>query len=189
MNRMHWIAVGGLIGGLVLLGFGGWQFLLRPLGAAYEAKVAEKAVAEEKLKDTKSKAAQFERFQAEAENVRRDLDFYSRRLDSQLSSAELYTLVDSLGHSLNLENWSYEFKIRDKAKGAGADLDETYVKVKFKADLDQTGRLLNACLNQARIVVPDFMVLERTDDPSGTYHETLNGTIEMRVFTSTSGAK
>jgi Tfp pilus assembly protein PilO len=189
MNRMHWIAVGALIGGLGLIGFAGWQFLLRPLGAAYDAKVAEKATAEEKLKDTKSKAAQYERFQAEAENVRRDLDFYNRRLDAQMPLAELYSLIETLINSLNLKEASAEFKLRGKAIGAGADLDETGIKIKFKADLEQTGAFLNACLSQSRIIVPDFMVLERLDDPAGAYHETLSAVVDLRVFTSTTGAK
>lgn len=189
MNRMHWIAVGGLIVGLVLLGFAGWQFLLHPLDIAYEAKLAEKTTAEEKLKETKSRAAQFERFQAEAENVRRDLEFYTRRLDPQFPASELYSLVGSLGNSLNLSDWSYEVKPRDKSKTGGSDLDEVFVRMKFKADLEQTGRLLNACLGQSRIVVPDTLVLLRVDDPNGFYRETVDAVLEMRVFISSMSAK
>lgn len=189
MNRMHWIAVGGLIGGLVLIAFGGWQFLLRPLGAAYESKVAEKIAAEEKLKETKSRAAQFEKFQAEAENVRRDLEFYNRRLAAQMPATELYAMVDELGHSLNLKDYTYEVKPREKAKNAGADMDETGLKLRFKADLEQTGRLLNACLAQTRILVPDAIVLDRQNDPNGRFDDTLSAIFDLRVFTSSQAAK
>lgn len=187
MNRMHWIAVGSLAGGLILLVVLCFQFLIKPLGADYEAKVAAKADLEQQLATTKQRAAQFEKFKAQAENVRRDLDFYSRRLDPDLPADELYTMVDGLGHSLNFNNWSFEAKKRERTKLPGVSLDEVEVKARFNSDFDRVGKLLNLCLSQTRLIVPDSMTLTKVDDPSGVYRETLKAEVTVKVLVSPEG--
>jgi len=189
VNRMHWIAVGGLVGGLVLVLGLGWQFLVRPLSAEYDAKVAQKADLESQLATTKQRAAQFEKFKAEAENVRRDLDFYSRRLDPDLPAAELYTLVDGLGHALNFSTWSFEPQPRGKTKLPGLNLDEVEVKAKFTTDFERLGKLFNLCVSQVRLIVPNTFILKRAVDSNGAYHDTLTAELVFKVLVSPAEAK
>lgn len=189
MNRLHWIAVGGLVGGLLLVLGLGWQFLLRPLGAEHAAKVAEHEQLVKQLAHTKAQAAQFEKFKAQAENVRRDLDFYSRRLDPDLPASELYTLVDGLGHSLNLGTWTFEAKVRAKTKVPSLTLDEVEVRAKFTADFDRLGQLVNSMVSQTRLLVPESFTLTRYADASGSFTDTLNADLIFKVFVSPSEAK
>jgi Tfp pilus assembly protein PilO len=186
---MHWIAVGGLAGGLVLIIGLGWQFLLRPLGAAYEAKLAEHATLEKQLEHTKKQAAQFEKFKAQAENVRRDLDFYSRRLDPDLPAAELYSLIDGLGNSFNFGSWTFEAKPREKTKLAGLNLDEVEVTTRFEADFERLGRFLNLSVSQVRLLVPETMRLVRITDAAGLYAQTVTVELVTKVLVSPAEAK
>jgi Tfp pilus assembly protein PilO len=181
---MHWIAVGGLVGGLVLILVLGWQFLLRPLGTEYDAKLAQKTDLEGQLATTKQRAAQFEKFKAEAENVRRDLDFFSRRLDPDLPAAELYTLVDGLGHALNFSLWKFEAKPRARTKLPGLTLDEVEVKASFNSDFERLGKILNLGVNQVRLIVPDSFVLTSLNDKDATYRETFSADLFLKVLVS-----
>lgn len=184
MNRMHWIAVGGLAGGLVLVLFLGWQFALKPLSLEHDAKVAEHETLVKQLENTKKQAAQFEKFKAQAENVRRDLDFYSRRLDPDMPAAELYTMVDALGHSFNFGAWAFEAKPREKTKTAGLNLDEVELTAKFTTDFDRLGRLINLCVGQIRLIVPEALRLVRIEDGEGLFADTLTAELTFKVFVS-----
>jgi hypothetical protein len=184
---MHWIAVGSLAAGLILVLVLGWQFMIKPLGAEYEAKVAAKADLEAQLATTKQRAAQFEKFKAQAENVRRDLDFYSRRLDQDLPTDELYTMVDGLGHSLNFNNWSFETKKRDKTRLPGVSLDEVEVTARFNSDFEGVGKLLNLCVGQVRLLIPDSLTLTKFEDPRGVFRETLKAEVVIKVLVSPAG--
>lgn len=187
MNRMHWITVGSLAGGLILVLVLGWQFLLKPLSLAYDEKVAAKAELENQLTITKQRAAQFEKFKAEAENVRRDLDFYSRRLDPALPAAELYTLVDGLGHSFNFTTWNFEAAKRGKSKLPGVGLDEVEIRARFATDFERLGQMLNLSVSQTRILVPDYLKLDRKVDNTGAYLDTLNADLVLKVVLSPEG--
>ena len=182
-QRMQWIVIGGLVLCLGFVVFGAWKFLLVPLADAYDAKIAEKTVVEEKLRVTKQRALQFEKFQAEAENVRRALEFYSDRLNPELKYQELLSLVDGLGHSLNLTDWSFERDARGKSKLAGlGSMDEIEVRVKFKADANHLGRFLNACLMAKRLVCPDSISIRKLEDPNGTFAETLDAAVKLKIY-------
>ncbi len=191
MNRLHWITVGGLGLGLVLLLAGSYRLLIHPLAAAYDDKVAEKKAAEDKLADTQLKAAQLEKFRAEAENVRRDLDFYSRRLDDPLNYFQTDTLVRSLADEYNLAGWSEVIESVGSTTHNMADSAAGYkVTVKYKADLDHTGRFLNSCVQQARIIVPKTLSLKRlSDDQDGAYHNTVDVTLVPEIKNGAGGKK
>lgn len=184
MNRLHWIAIGGMVGGLVLVLVLGWQFLLKPLGVEREAKLVEHAELVKQLEHTKAQAAQFEKFKAQAENVRRDLDFYSRRLDPDFPATELYSLVSGLGNGFNLANWSYEVKERTKTKTAGLNLDEVDVRARFNSDFERVGRFMNVIVSQTRLLVPETFILNRLNDTSGIFVDTLSADITFKVFVS-----
>jgi Tfp pilus assembly protein PilO len=189
MTRLHWIAVGGLIGGLVLVFVLGWQFLLRPLGAEHTAKLVEHEQLVKQLEHTKAQAAQFEKFKAQAENVRRDLDFYSRRLDQDLAATELYTIVEGLGRRLGIQDWSYTAKERAKTKVPGLTLDEIEVVARFGGDFERFGQLINSMVEETRLIVPEFFALNRRTGGTETYVDTLAGDITFRIFISPQEAK
>jgi len=177
MNRMHWAVVGGTALGLVAGLFMGWRFLIKPLEVKRQEKLADKAQLEDKLKETKQRAAQYEKFQAEAENVRRDLEFYSRRLDDPLSKEQLYAEVASLVKSLNLKNPGYGIEDKPDPKMAKQEVTLTY-----SGDLDQTGQLLNACVSQPNIVMPLSLELVRNEDANGIFRESLGAKFVFAVL-------
>ncbi len=184
MKRLHWIVVGGMAAGLLLLLGLGWHFVLRPIGAEHAAKLVELADLQSQLETTKKRAAQFEKFKAEAENVRRDLDFYIRRLDPDLSSAELYTLVNGIGNSFNLKGWSFSSQPRAKTKTSGLNLDEVEVRAKFESDFERLGLLLNLMVSQVRPLVPETLLVNRVPDSAGLFLDTLNVDLVFKVFLS-----
>jgi Tfp pilus assembly protein PilO len=184
MNRLHWIAVGGLALGLGLVGFAGWRFLLTPLAAERAAKLAEKEAAVAKLQEAKRRANQFEKFKAEAENVRRDLDYYTRRLDPSLPVTEVFNQLEELGNSFNFLEWSFDVKARAKTKTKGLDLDDVLVKASFKADYDRLGQFLNAAANRRRLFVAEAINIQRLIDADGVYRNTLKADLDLRVYVS-----
>jgi Tfp pilus assembly protein PilO len=184
MNKMHWAVVGGLAAGFVVFVFLGWHFKIQVLEQQRDDKLAEKQALEQKLEETKERAAQFEKFQAEAENVRRDLEFYSRRLDDPLDKEQLYAEVGGLIQSLNLR--TAVDTIEDKSD---ATKSKQEVTLSYNADLDKTGQLLNACVSQPNIVLPVSLELIRLDDPNGVYRETVGVKFVFDVLSGLKGAK
>jgi Tfp pilus assembly protein PilO len=168
MNRMHWVVVGGMAAGLVALLFMGWHFKIQDLDRQRDDKLVEKQQLEDKLQETKQRAAQFEKFQAEAENVRRDLEFYSRRLDDPLDQEQLYSEVLGLIQSLNLKLATATLENKSDATKSKQE-----VTLNYTGDLDQTGQLLNACVSQSNIVLPVSLELIRQDDSTGYYRESI----------------
>lgn len=189
MNRTHWITVGGLVAGLGLLLGLGWQFALRPQKLAYEQALKEKADLEAKLKEARARAAQFEKFKSEAENVRRDLDFYLRRLDPNLPQSELYSLLDGIGHSFNFPDWNFSTAERVKSTTAKLDLDQVEVVAKFTSDYETLGQFINLCISQVRLLVPEGLLLTRQVDSEGLYKKTLDAQVTLRVFVSSPKGK
>ncbi|HXB98320.1 MAG TPA: hypothetical protein VNZ54_09715 [bacterium] len=184
MNRMHWAVVGGLAAGLVAVLFLGWHFKIQQLDRDRDALLDQKQTLEDKLQETKQRAAQFEKFQAEAENVRRDLEFYSRRLDDPLDKEQLYAEVGGLVQALNLVNVTT--LVEDKSD---ATKSKQEVTLNYTGDLDQTGQLLNACVSQSNIVLPVSIDLSRVEDPNGYYRESLTGKFIFDVLSGLKGTK
>lgn len=186
MNKQLMVVIGGMAGGLVLVGWAGWQFVLRPAAAAITALEADRDAASEKLNDTKAKAMQYEKFQAEAENIRRDLVFVSQRLNPDFPEAEYVRLVQGLVSAENPRDWSVTFKPpkegnRAKTKASGLDLDEREFSVKFRGDYENLGRLLNTAVQQTRMVSPEKVVIKPVNDDEG--RQTIEATVDMKVFT------
>lgn len=184
MSRTHWIIVGVMAAGLVGCVFLGWRYLIQPQQAAYEAKVAEKADAEAKLKEAKERAAQFEKFQAEAENVRRDLEFYTRRLDEPLNREQLQATLDSMVNTFNLRNTTTDFETKPKGSG-----ESTLVKLTFQGDLDHVGRLMDACVGQQHIFLFGDMDLRSQVDSSNDYRNSLAAEVNLEVLAGSPGGK
>jgi hypothetical protein len=187
MNRLHWIVVGALGLGLGALLFTGWRFAIHPMDEAYAAKVDEKAQLESKLSDAKLRAAQYEKFQAEAENVRRDLEFYSRRLDEPLDTEELYGTLMAIMDSLQMRRTQgAEIETKVDAK-TGHEVHT--VTMEFYSDLDRLGRLLNNCITQQHIFLPSTLELTRYEDPDGQFRDTIKVKLVMDVLSGARGGK
>ena len=186
MNRMHWILVGALGAGMAAMVVLGWRFAIHPMDEAYDAKVAEKATLDSKLSEDKERAAQFEKFQAEAENVRRDLEFYSRRLDEPLDREQLYGTLQSLAGGLSLRVTKFEVESKANPKGGG---ELQSINLEFEGDLERLGRLLDACVSQQHIFLPNSVELTRLDDPDGQFRNTVKVKLMMDVLSGARGAK
>jgi Tfp pilus assembly protein PilO len=184
MNRMHWAVIGGLAAGLVAVLFLGWHFKIQQLERDRDAALATKAALEDKLQETKQRAAQFEKFQAEAENVRRDLEFFSRRLDDPLDKEQLYAEIGGLVQTLNLKQ--VVLAVADKSDTTKSKQEVT---LNYFGDLDRTGQLLNDCVSQANIVLPVSIELTRQDDSTGAYRESMAVKFVFDVLSGLKGAK
>jgi Tfp pilus assembly protein PilO len=183
VNRVHWIVVGGMAAGLAGLVFAGWQFFVHPLSAEYTDAVAKKEDLEQQLQTAKETAAQFDKFKAQAENMRRDLEFYSSRTDDLLNRNEVYQLVYGVGNALNLRDWTVDVKEPVAAPGSsGGDMSVCKVEVRFKADYEHLGRLLNGCLGQKRLIVPDTVTIRNLDDPTGVFTDTVDVVLDLSVY-------
>jgi hypothetical protein len=180
VNRTHWIVVGGLAAGLAVATFLGWRLVVNPLAAEYADELVVQQDLQKKLQVARDTAAQFDKFKAQAENVRRDLDFYSSRVDEPMGAVEAAQLMDSLGNAENLKDWIADVKPAG-APGVGA-IGSVSVELKFKSDFDHLGRFLNGCLTQKRLLVPESMVLKRLEDPSGIFSDTVDVDLFVTVY-------
>lgn len=185
MNKKQGIVIGVFAATFVALSYLGWAFLAQPVAREIEAKQAELTAAQAKLAEAQSKAAQHDKFQALAENIKRDLSLVTQRVDPRLSNTDLYKMVSSLGNRLGLPDYSYEDKFRKPTKEAGlAGMDEILVSLKFKCDYHHVGALVNAALSQERMVVPDKInlkgnILQSKGKP------TVEGEMDLRIFLET----
>lgn len=185
MKRKQWIVIGILGGIFVALAWAGWFFLVRPVHAQIEAKAVEMAEVAAKLKDAKEKEQQYEKFQAEAENVRRDLLFVASRLDPVLKYSDVFRALDSAGNALNLPKYRFEVGKREKTKAPGlTDMDDVPVTVTFETDYEGLGRFLNAVISQQRLYVPMASIeldFKRIDD-SASFKSSLKVKLMVRLF-------
>jgi len=179
MNRTHWIIVGALAGGVVAMLGAGWQFLVHPISADIAAQVSAKADIEAKLQTARDTAAQFDKFRAQAENMRRDLDFYSSRMDANLTTIEVGQMLDTIAHELDLKDWTADVKPPSSAGANGVEIGACKVEVRFKSDYEHIGRFLNGCLDQVRLVVPDNVSLH---DAAGVYFDTVDVDLNLTVW-------
>jgi Tfp pilus assembly protein PilO len=184
VSRKHWITVGGLAAGLVLLTFLGWRFFVRPLADDVAAAVDQKQALTKQLQTARDTAAQFAKFKAQASAMDRELDFYESRMDGDLDTASVLGLMDDLGRPLDLQEWNVTAK-QQSAPGRGSRasaLGSYEVTVSFQSDFESVGRFLNACVGQRRIIVPEGISLRSYTDPNGLYDDTLSATITLAVY-------
>ncbi|HTB21673.1 MAG TPA: type 4a pilus biogenesis protein PilO [bacterium] len=178
MNQKYWIVIGGLALGLALLTFAGWRFLVHPLSADYAAAVAQKAVIDAQLQTARDTAAQFSKFRAQEEDMRRDLEFYSSRTDGRLNAVEVSQMLTTLGKGLGLGNWLITVAKQPSIGGIG----QYAVQLSFKSDFERLGGFLNACVSQRRIIVPTGITINSVDDPNGVYNDTMTVSLNMTVY-------
>jgi len=126
-------------------------------------------------------AAQFGKFKAQAENMHRDLDFYSSRTDGSLSQLDVTQIITELGNQMGLRDLTV--KVTElPAAGATVDMNKYDVVVDFHSDFEHVGKFINTCVNQRRIMVPGSVTLNALDDPNGLYFDTVSAEVDLTVY-------
>jgi Tfp pilus assembly protein PilO len=178
MNRTHWIVAGALALGLVLALVGGMRFAVKPVRSRIEDQLAVKQDLEAKLQKARDTAAQFDKFKAQAENVRRDLDFYSARIDEPLTSVGVQKMLQTIENQYNFRECTYDIK----ALTSDGSVTTYEVDIKFKSDFEHLGLFLDSCLGQKRLVVLDGFTLTELDDTDGAYVDTMKVELKLLVY-------
>jgi Tfp pilus assembly protein PilO len=161
LKRQHWIVVGAFGGGLILVAWLGWFFVAKPLSASIQTEVETRDAKRVALETARAKAAQYEKFQAQAENYKRDLNFINRRLDPDFSLNELVKIISSLANRAGVNNLTYEFKERTVFKDTKLPgMDRIPVTVKFKAGYHVAAELISEAISQNRILVPEKLTFK-----------------------------
>jgi Tfp pilus assembly protein PilO len=178
LKREHLALLGCLVA-LGVVGYLSWAFLLNPLKARVTSARSNLAVERAKLEDAKAKAAQYEKFQAEAENVRRGLQFLNSRLDASLTYEEEMELFDGLSKGRGLRNYTVKLG-KPAASKEGTGLSEVPVTVKFDGSYHDLGEFLNQALSQRRLLVPQNFHLVSKDATGRT--PSLTSSIDLVVL-------
>ncbi len=181
MKRQHYIVVGAFAVGFCLMVWLGWFFVASPLNIQIDEKVTLREEKKVKLATTLTKATQYDKFQAQAENFKRDLQFINRRLDPQFSYNEMTRIFSSLANTGGLSNFSFEFKPREPLKDAKLpNMDVVPVIIKFKSGYHAAAEFVSNAVSQNRLVVPE-RVMMKGDAAQGV----IQCEIEFRVVLET----
>jgi Tfp pilus assembly protein PilO len=152
VKRNQIIILASFAGGVALLCFLSWQFLFQAIRKDINDQELQLDAAIKELDEAKSKAAQHEKFLAEAENVRRGVNFVSSRLDPRFSQPEIAQLFNKARFGLPIMNIEIlpDYKIAVSKDYPG--LSESELKVKLTCDYHTVGEYINKVISQKRIV-------------------------------------
>ncbi len=182
MNRQFWILVGSMAAGLILVGWLGWQFVLRPVSRDIAAQNVALAAKQAELERVKGAQAQYEKFKRDAEATRHEVQLLRQRLEPVLTEGELFRIINGQAQSLNPRDMKWEYKARVPSKLEGqSGLDEVWFKLTFKADYETVGKLVNGMVSQLRLVSPEKVTLTTFDDASES-RLTVGAVIEFKLF-------
>jgi Tfp pilus assembly protein PilO len=163
------------------LSYLGWALVVKPVNVKIEERSKDLEDAKKKLSEAQIKAAQHDKFQALAENVRRDLVFISSRVDPVLGKSELYRIFSLMGNHLALPNYTFIPKERTGSKDAGIQtMEEIPVEVTFVGGYHDVGQFLSWAISQDRMVIPDRLNLTQMT-PQGDGLPSISADIFMRV--------
>ncbi len=186
MRQKQWIVMGALIAGLIALLWLSWSFLLSPVKKKIRLAVDEKIQVEADLADAKAKKNQYDKFQASAENLRRNHLFLTRRLEPQVRVNELYQHLNSLGTQLGLTSFRFESndskRVPTKLNGVSG-MDEQLFVFTFKGRYNHVGEFINSAHSLDRLLVAEKMILTVWADPRGK--ETVDAKIEVKLYLET----
>ena len=182
------IVVGSFAATFAAVAYLGWALLIKPVDKKISAKLAEKDDVSKKLETAKRQAAQYDKFRAQAENIRRDLNLISRRLDADLSMREVNRLTSRfLSYSaLRVEKVSVEKRERSK-EASFAGLDAIPFTVTFKGGYHQVGNFINAILAGQRLLVPQSLDIKQVSDADLASGSTVDGTLKISLFVEPAG--
>jgi Tfp pilus assembly protein PilO len=190
VNRKHMIVVGSFAAAFAAVAYLGWALLIQPVNKKIAAKLAEKDDVSKKLETAKRQAAQYDKFRAQAENIRRDLNLISRRLDADLSMREMNRLNSRfLSYSgLAVDKVSAEKRERSKEAAFGG-LDAVPFTITFKGGYHQVGNFINAMLAGQRLLVPQGLTFNQVADADLASGSTVDGILKISLFVEPAAAK
>jgi hypothetical protein len=185
MNRQAMIVVGSLAGGLLLVLWLGWQFVLNPVSKKITELNATLASKEDELAKVKGAQAQYDKFKRDAEATRHDVTLLRQRLDPELPAGELVRIVNGQAQALNPSEmvWDYTARVVSKLQGQ-TGLDEIFFRMKFKSDFETVGKLVNGMVSQLRMISPERVWLISYDDKAEG-RMTVDATLEFKMFLET----
>lgn len=186
MKKRQWIVVGALAVGFVVLAWLGWAFLLSGVKKGIRAAEDERTQLEEQLKAAKAKKAQYEKFQAQAENVRRAHLFLTQRLDPQVRVMDFYRQLNALGTRLGLTQFRFESndtkRVLSKLPGV-TGLDEQLFNFNFRGRYNHVGEFINGANSMDRLMVAERVTLSPVIDSRA--RDTVEAKIEMKLYLET----
>ena len=182
MTRQFWIVVGSLIAGLLLVAWLGWQFVLHPVAQSTLAREAELQSKQAELDQVKGAQAQYEKFKRDAEATRHEVQTLRQRLDPELTEGEFVRIMQGRLMAENPRDAALEYTHRIASKIEGqSGLDEVAFKLKFKADFESVGRMLNSMVSQMRLICPEKVTLKALNDAAEARY-TVDAVIEFKVY-------
>jgi Tfp pilus assembly protein PilO len=188
VNRSHWIAIGCFVAAFVAISYLGWALMIRPVEKNIQDTLAERDDVQKKLTDAKTKAAQFDKFRAQAENIRRDLNLISLRLAPDLSVREQNRIMARIASESSLRVTNVTLDPRTRSKEAGfSNLDSLVITITFSGGFHELGNFINSVIAGQRMMVPSLMVLGPVADVT-MIHYTTSGTLTLLLFLDQAGA-
>jgi len=186
MKRQRIIVMAAAAGLAALLGYLSWAFLFQPL--KFQVNTEREALEQDKatLEEAKQKKMQYDKFLAEAENVRRGLDFVTSRLDPKMDFDENQRTFMRIGQG------SKVFKGEIKTEKAGVSKDypgfnEARATIKWDSDYHALGEFLNEVNSQRRMMVLTDMHLSSKD---ATGHDaTVHSELVVKSYSAADGGK
>jgi Tfp pilus assembly protein PilO len=167
----------------VLLGYLSWAFLFSPLKVQVAAEKAALEQDKATLEEAKQKKMQYEKFLAEAENVRRGLDFVTSRLDPKMDSDESSRTFMRVWRSQRL----FTNEVRVEKAVVSKDypgFNESKATLKMDCDYHALGDFLNAVNSQRRMMILTDMHLT-SKDPMG-HDATVHSELTVKSYSASS---
>jgi Tfp pilus assembly protein PilO len=182
VTRNHWIVVGAFAAAFAAVSYLGWALLIKPVEKRIEEKLATRDDVQKKLIDAKTKAAQFDKFRAQAENIRRDLNLISQRLAPDFPVRESNRMQARLVSESSLIVSAVTVEKRAQSKEAGfSNLDAVPITIPFNGGFHEVGNFLNSVISGQRMIVPNAITLGQVTDPT-LVRATVNGTINLTLY-------
>jgi|GEM_PF-3579190 Tfp pilus assembly protein PilO len=186
MKRQRIIVLAAAAGLAALLGYLSWAFLFQPLKAQVSSE--KEALEQDKatLEEAKQKKMQYDKFLAEAENVRRGLDFVTSRLDPKMDYDESQRTFMRIGQGAKI----FHGQIKTEKPAVSKDypgFNESRATISMDCDYHALGEFLNAVNSQRRMMVLTDMHLSGKD-PMG-HDATVHSELVVKSYSAADGGK
>lgn len=163
MKKVHIIAIVSVVIAVIAALGGAWYLMLAPINEKIEIRQKELAAVRAELKKAEAAASQHEKFQAEAENVTRNLAFVKSRLEGSFTENDIYQVFNHLGSTEGVDAYKYSRLKSTKYKDAKT-LMEHGVEVEFVSTFHELGEFLNKSVSMQRIIVLQTVSVESADE-------------------------
>lgn len=166
MTRNHWIVVASFSVAFLVLCYGGYAVLIKPVDDKIAATQVSIDADTTSLHDAEAKEAQYDQFHAERENVRRDLNLISERLDPDLSVREEARVLEKIMNGSGVSSWSIVADIgdRERSKEPGfTSLDQITQAFAIIGGFNELGEICNRIVSNERLLCPESLTISHND--------------------------